>query len=167
MKIIESNVEYIPQEYTKEGIYKHIEKCARICYKSEDKITADSAKPFVERMIKSKHLAMLEHGTVYLTVTKDMRTDTIFSWGLKDEVIEKYKKNKYSRVVYNEYPNVAIKDYYITTNLRVLVENNLLPHLDRYLTTPTENHVKRHTFRFITSIGVSRELNRHKRLCAA
>ena len=45
---------------------KIIEQAGRVCYKSEDKITEDSAKEFVDRMIKSGHGAMLEHGTVYL-----------------------------------------------------------------------------------------------------
>ena len=58
------------------GIYKMIEQVGRICYKSSDKITEDSAKPFVDRMIKSGHGAMLEHGTVYLRIP-----------------IEEYKKN--------------------------------------------------------------------------
>ena len=48
-------------------VYKQIELAGRTCYKSEDKITEDSAKEFVDRMIKSGHGAMLEHGTVYLS----------------------------------------------------------------------------------------------------
>ena len=48
------------------GVYKQVERVGRVCYKSEDHTTADSARPFVERMIKSEHLAMLEHGSVYL-----------------------------------------------------------------------------------------------------
>lgn len=51
-----------------EGIYKQIEHAGRVCYKSEDKITEDSAKSFVDRMVKSGHGAMLEHGTAYLRI---------------------------------------------------------------------------------------------------
>lgn len=68
MKVIEPKVEIWEQPKGIEGIYKQIERVGRVCYKSEDHITADSAKPFVERMIASKHYAMLEHGTVYLSV---------------------------------------------------------------------------------------------------
>ena len=64
MKLIETAAVYIPQE----DLYKQIELAGRTCYKSEDKITEDSAKAFVDRMIKSGHTAMLEHGTVYLTI---------------------------------------------------------------------------------------------------
>ena len=68
MKLIESKAEYIPQEEGLEGIYKQIELAGRTAYHSLDKITPNSAKDFVDRMIKSKHGAALEHGTVYLMV---------------------------------------------------------------------------------------------------
>ena len=69
MKLIESKVEIISQsDYTVDGMYKMIELAGRTCYKSEDKITETSAKEFVDRMIKSGHGAMLEHGTVYLRI---------------------------------------------------------------------------------------------------
>ena len=68
MKFINQSTEIIPQEEGINGIYKQIELAGRVCYKSEDKITEDSAKEFVDRMIKSGHGAMLEHGTVYLRI---------------------------------------------------------------------------------------------------
>ena len=55
MKLIESKAEYIPQEEGLEGIYKMIELAGRTAYHSLDKITPDSAKDFVDRMIKSNH----------------------------------------------------------------------------------------------------------------
>ena len=61
MKLIKSKAELIIQKNGINELYKHIEKCSRVCYKSEDKITESSAKPFVDRMIKSNHAAMLEH----------------------------------------------------------------------------------------------------------
>lgn len=42
-------------------ILKHIEKCGRVCYKSEDKITEDSAQIFCKNIIKRGHEAVLEH----------------------------------------------------------------------------------------------------------
>lgn len=42
-------------------ILNHIEKCGRICYKSEEKITTDSAKSFVKMLIERGHEAMIEH----------------------------------------------------------------------------------------------------------
>ena len=68
MRLIKPNVEIIEQQPGLEGMYKQIELAGRTCYKSEDKITEDSAKAFVDRMINSQHFAMLEHGTVYLRI---------------------------------------------------------------------------------------------------
>ena len=69
MKLIKQTCEPYIQSSGIGGIYKQIERCGRTCYKSESNITEDSAKPFVGRMIKSNHLSMLEHGTVYLLIT--------------------------------------------------------------------------------------------------
>lgn len=56
MKLINSSYEIVePKSYSLEDVYKHIELCGRVCYKSEDKITSDSATKFVDRMIKSGH----------------------------------------------------------------------------------------------------------------
>lgn len=68
MKLVKPSFEIWEQPSGLEGVYKQIERAGRVCYKSEDKITEDSAKPFVDRMIKSGHGAMLEHGTVYLRI---------------------------------------------------------------------------------------------------
>lgn len=68
MKLIKPSFEIIEQGPDIDSIYKIIEQAGRTCYKSEDKITPDSAKAFVDRMIKSGHGAMLEHGTVYLRI---------------------------------------------------------------------------------------------------
>ena len=156
MKLIDSKVEIIEQQPGLEGVYKQIELAGRTCYKSEDKITEDSAKEFVDRMIKSKHGAMLEHGTVYLTTTDST-------------VRSRYHDNKYSKVRWVgsfDEDDAAIMTYYITTNLRVLVENNWLNDL-QYISKPTEHHLKRITARFTCDRGVSHELVRHRTLSFA
>lgn len=142
MKLIESSVQIIEEK----DPYKMIELAGRTCYKSEDKITEDSAKEFVDRMIKLGHGAMLEHGTVYLTIAKTAMNigDPIF-----------YIKNKYSKV------NEDDLFYYITTNMRVLVENNKLDDL-QYQVEPTEHHEKRIIAKFICDRGVSHEFVRHR-----
>lgn len=66
MRLIDSSVEIIPQESGLLGVYKQIEIAGRTSYKSEDRITEDSAKGFVDMLIKRGHTAPLEHGTVYL-----------------------------------------------------------------------------------------------------
>ena len=87
MRIIEPSFEILEQLPGLDGVYKQIERAGRICYKSEDRITEDSAKEFVDRMVNSKHYAMLEHGTVYLMVPNDSQ----YALG--------FGNNKYSEVI--------------------------------------------------------------------
>lgn len=159
MNLIEPKAEYIPQGNTIDDLYKKIEFCGRTCYKSEDKITEDSAKGFVERMINSGHGAMLEHGTVYL------KAKSWTGFPFKGD----YRKNKYSKVreefveteeVEEGYREHCV-EYYVTTNYRVLIENNWLDDL-KYFCEPTKFHEKRYTVKLTTDIGVTREGNRHR-----
>ena len=170
MKLIKPKAELLLQQPgLLEGVYKQIELAGRTCYKSTDKITEDSAKPFVDRMIKSNHLAMLEHGTVYLEflceqpikITHTDGTSNVYDdTEIYNSLANKYTKNPYSKV--NErYAGLGAYIVYITTNLRVLVENGWLDDL-KYICEPTKYHEKRYTFRLTTSIGVTRELNRHR-----
>ena len=114
-----------------------------------------TAEDFVNMLIKSGHGAMLEHGTVYLYDTYDI--SAIDSW--TNSLGYKYSKNKYSKVITDDH--MDIRDIYITTNLRVLVENNWLDDL-KYVCEPTEYHAKRITAKFICDRGVSHEIVRHR-----
>jgi thymidylate synthase (FAD) len=151
MKLIESSVQIIEEK----DPYKMIELAGRTCYKSEDKITGDSAKEFVDRMIKLGHGAMLEHGTIYLTIDGE------------DPNLSKIQSNPHTKVNLVPYEVLTEGNYtisykaYITTNLRVLVENNL-KELLCYQVEPTEHHEKRITAKFICDRGVSHEFVRHR-----
>ncbi len=152
MKLIESKAEYIPQEEGLEGIYKSIELAGRTAYHSLDKITPDSAKDFVDRMIKSKHGAALEHGTVYLKVPCDV-------WR-KDE-------HEWVYMFPEELPWVSLdcdgKHWYITTNFRHILEGNVgIKTMNEYLCSSTEFHEKRYTMRFTCDRGVSHQLVRER-----
>ena len=147
MRLIKPSVEIIKQEeYDLNHIFKFIELAGRTCYKSEDKITEDSAKEFVNRIIKSGHTAMLEHGTVYLTIP---------SANMSDMIIYKYFLNPYSKIFIDRI------NTYITTNYRVLVENDWLCDL-KYLSNPNLFHSRRTTVKFICDRGVSHEFVRHR-----
>lgn len=148
MRLIEPSFEIWEQPAGLEGIYKQVEHVGRVCYKSEDKITEDSAKPFVERMIKSGHGAMLEHGTVYLIIDCS---------GRLLDVANKYVNNKYSE--WTLHPDGV--HYCITTNYRVLLQNGWLDDL-QYLCEPTEFHERRITVHFVCDRGVSHEFVRHR-----
>ena len=145
MKLIKPSFEIWNQPAGLEGVYKQIEKVGRVCYKSEDKITESSAKPFVDRMIKSGHGAMLEHGTVYLKTNDEYYGNPI----------DKYRNNKYSQL------KSINGTKYVTTNLRVLVENGWMDDL-QYICEPTEFHEKRITVHFVCDRGVSHEFVRHR-----
>ena len=160
MKLIKPSFEIWNQPAGLEGVYKQIERVGRVCYKSEDKITEDSAKSFVDRMIKSGHGAMLEHGTVYLKLTGVFLnpTDCVIKYG--NYVVDHYADNKYSKVVI-KHDKEWKSNVYITTNYRVLVENSWLDDL-KYLCEPTECHEKRITVHFVCDRGVSHEFVRHR-----
>lgn len=149
MRLIKPKVEIINQEPGVEGLFKHMELCARTCYKSEDKITEDSARKFIDNVIVARgHTAMLEHGTVYLIIDCS---------GRLLNVANKYVNNKYSE--WTLHPDGV--HYCITTNYRVLLQNGWLDDL-QYLCEPTEWHVKRITAKFICDRGVSHEFVRHR-----
>lgn len=166
MKLCKPLFEIWEQSAGLEGVYKQIERVGRVCYKSEDKITEDSAKPFVDRMIKSGHGAMLEHGTVYLKVINKGLSLCNYE---KDHIEDKYINNPYSKVVFGKYPKYnsyeeklkATQEVYITTNYRVLVENGWLDDL-QYICEPTEFHERRVTVHFVCDRGVSHEFVRHR-----
>lgn len=159
MNIVNASYEILEQPSGLDGIYKMIEIAGRTCYKSHDKITANSAKGFVNRMIESEHGAMLEHGTVYLHIKyTSPLNDPHYIESSNDS--HKYEKNKYSitkRILINGFEH----NVYITTNLRVLVENGWTDDL-KYLCEPTEHHEKRYTVRFISDIHFYKDTTRHR-----
>jgi thymidylate synthase (FAD) len=156
MRLIKPKVELINQEPGVEGLFKHMELCARTCYKSEDKITEDSARKFIDNVIVARgHTAMLEHGTVYLKIPYGIMYDT--GYFSNEAIATKYIDNPYSIV-----QNSQIYDYWcVTSNYRVLLQNGWLDDL-QYLCEPTEYHVRRITVRFICDMGVAREFCRHR-----
>ena len=70
MKVIEP---YVILEDKIEGseILKKIEKIGRVCYKSENNITEDSAERFIKSIIARGHESVLEHASVSVRVICD------------------------------------------------------------------------------------------------
>ena len=139
MNIIQPSFEIWDQQPGPDGVYRQIERAGRVCYKSANNATETSAKPFVERMVKSQHTAMLEHGTVYL----------------RGRGLDKYQYNKFSR-----YTNIGDEDF-VTTNLRVIVENGWDNDMTLFC-EPTVRHERRVTVHFTTQVAITREFNRHR-----
>lgn len=165
MRLIKPSFEIIEQKPGVDGLLQHIERCGRTCYKSEDKITEDSAEKFVNMLVNRGHTAMVEHGTVYL------KYDIIEHGSMN--LPNKYHFNKYSVVTVGNEPlhGYETPEYkekfdghtyaYITTNYRVLLQNDWLDDL-KYQCEPSEHHVKRVTVKFVCDRGVSHEFVRHR-----
>ncbi len=153
MRITNPSFEIWAQEPGLDGMYRQIERVGRVCYKSENHQTADSARPFVERMMRNQHYAMLEHGTVYLLYADDEATrQAAVGEGMP---WQRYMANKFSRV------NCHSGKYYITTNLRVLAENQWMDDLG-HICEPLAWHERRVAVHFTTQVAITREFNRHR-----
>lgn len=150
MELIKPLFEIVPQEYTLDGMKKHIEKCARVCYKSEHLIKDGNAEAFVDRMIQKKHTATLEHGTIYLIIPPEFSNEFYCD-------ISQIDTNKYTVSNFN----CNDSHLYITTNYRVIIENKL-EKLLAFISEPTEFHEKRVTVRFNSSIHFYKDLTRHR-----
>ena len=142
MKFIEQSCEIWPQGYDMDDVWKHIERCGRVCYQS-DKPSEDSKKWCMSK-IKAGHMSILEHGTIYLDIP---RSSTM--------IADFFIMNKYSHV------NHIIDNYYVTTNMRVIVENGMYNAL-AFLCPLTQYHTPRYTISIITDLAVAREFNRHR-----
>lgn len=149
MRLIKPSFEILEQKPGLDGLLQHIERCGRTCYKSEDKITEDSAEKFVKMLVNRGHTAMVEHGTIYLTLNMANRQEYF-----------KYCTNKYSEAISEGEAEKGTWVGYVTTNYRVLLQNDWLDDL-QYLTEPTK-HIRRITVKFVCDRGVSHEFVRHR-----
>ena len=68
MKIVEPSVELL---WITENPEFQIERAGRTCYKSEDRITADSARLFAGKMREHGHHAMIEHASASFRIITD------------------------------------------------------------------------------------------------
>mgnify|MGYP000254156694 CR=1 FL=1 len=151
MKLIKQSFEFINQtDFSLVGIKKHIERCARVSYKSEDKITDTSYEKFVNMLESRGHDRPLEFGTVYLDIpTKDIERGAEYIYA-----VGKYSLNPWSI-------KEEVKDHaYISTNYRVIKDNHWESDL-QYLCEPTEYHHKRYTVHMILDRGVMDEFRTH------
>ena len=110
-------------------------------------------------MCKSNHGAVLEHGTIYLHFSYcSPMNDANYTKLVNIRLF--YEKNPYSKVVIRTEDNYKM-DVYITTNCRVIFENDRNEDL-KYLCEPTKHHEKRVTARFICSRSIAQEITRHR-----
>lgn len=165
---------------TEKDPFKKIEKVGRTCYKSEDKITEDSARKFYKSLVSRKHTAMVEHTTFVFQVDK-FQYDVIRNIGCKylNCTADNYRylvsgnlrainesefiplcRALYDldpELVYNEEIKQFLEEYTRQGNI-TLVDLSKLPDL-------TENEFMNHayfTFHFVCDRGVTHEIVRHR-----
>lgn len=148
MKLIKSSVDVLEQEPGIEGMFKHIEKIGRLSHKSEDKITSNSYENFIKLMKNCGHYAVFNMGTVYLRLS-------ILQLGILKKLLKHYP---FTKICFNKF------SAYITTDYRVILQENLEEEMYKYWCEPTCYHYRKVTAHFICSRAISHELVRHASL---
>ena len=147
MEIIKPQVEL----WIQENPIDHVARCARICYAS-DKTTGNEA--MYQRLIDSNHKSMLRHESVYIIAPG--RND-------RYELIDGFEFCPFVdyRIDYNN------DEIYISTNRQFYMENEAIQYFGEWIVEPTEfantilgKEIMRYTFKVVTQISTSRELNR-------
>lgn len=153
MKLIKQSFEFINQtDFSLVGIKKHIERCARVSYKSEDKITDTSYEKFVNMLESRGHDRPLEFGTVHLKMMlPDFQTfiHSVLTIGMFNNI---WIKHAYKGDV-----------IYITTNYRYYLDIiKYFPNVKEYFTEEdNEYYPKRYTVHMILDRGVMDEFRTH------
>ena len=154
MKLIKQSFEILEQkDFSLIGIKKFIERCGRVCYKSEDKITNDSYEKFVNMLEKRDHTRPLEFGTVHLKISSGM----LFEEFLQDLVDCKLYNPAW--IKYKELPEYT----YITTNYRHYLQIiKECPYVAKYFTEQDNCYYpSRYTVHMVLSRGVMDEFRTH------
>lgn len=153
MKLIKQSFKFVNQKgFTLKDIYKHIEYCARISYKSQDKITDTSYEKFVNMLESRGHDRPLEFGTVHLKMMLPDFQTFIHSVLTIDMFNNIWIKHAYKEDV-----------IYITTNYRYYLDIiKYFPNVKEYFTEEdNEYYPKRYTVHMILDRGVMDEFRTH------
>ena len=154
MKLIKQSFEILEQkDFSLIGIKKFIERCGRVCYKSEDRITDDSYEKFVNMLEKRDHARPLEFGTVHLKISSGM----LFEKFLQDLVDCKLYNPTW--IKYKKLPEYT----YITTNYRHYLQIiKKCPYIAEYFTEQDNCYYpSRYTVHMVLSRGVMDEFRTH------
>ena len=153
MKLIKQSFEILEQkDFSLKGIKQFIERCGRVCYKSEDRITDDSYEKFVNMLEKRDHARPLEFGTVHLK--------------MKSSNFQGFMQALYAEGIFNDVwikSNYNEEVIYTTTNYRYYLNMvKYIPFIKNYFTEEdNEYYPKRYTVHMILSRGVMDEFRTH------
>lgn len=158
MKLIKQSFEFINQtDFSLVGIKKHIERCARVSYKSEDKITDTSYEKFVNMLESRGHDRPLEFGTVHLKMPEyEFRSliDILTSSRTYNDLWIHYKIVETWEEGYTVYVTTNYRYYKLMWNQM----NTLSEYFDK---TDSEYYPKRYTIHMILDRGVMDEFRTH------
>lgn len=149
MNIIQPTVEVWRQEPGVEGLYRHIERCARICYRSENKGNMTSEEFVKKVLMKREHGRPLEFGTVTMRINCD------------DPDCMDIRRLSFAS------PWVIERNGHIITNLRLLIERfpdkwqHMLTHYLEVDRPTIDPNVYRPTFHWHISRGIADEFRTH------
>jgi thymidylate synthase (FAD) len=117
---------------------KQIEAAGRTCYKSEDKITEDSAREFCRRMVKSGHHAMIEHAVASFRIvtdrgiTHEIVRHRLASYAQESTRYCNYGKDKFgNECSFIEPPGMTHEQTVVWGGACVVAEENYFRMLDR------------------------------------
>lgn len=153
MKLIKQSFEILEQkDFSLKGIKQFIERCGRVCYKSEDRITDDSYEKFVNMLEKRDHARPLEFGTVHLK--------------MKSSNFQGFMQALYAEGMFNDVwikSNYNEEVIYTTTNYRYYLNMvKYIPFIKNYFTEEdNEYYPKRYTVHMILSRSVMDEFRTH------
>jgi thymidylate synthase (FAD) len=168
-----------------DAMLRRIELCGRVAYKSEDKITPDSAKAFVLMLKKRGHLSVLEHSNIVIK----------FGGGINMQclIAKRFRQELYHRGTYHPMHHQD-DDLLIAGNVRAWLEtledaketwigmeiqsalqahypilfgDEIKESLHGIMNTEEQvNHtcidLAAHTFKIVTDRGITHELVRHR-----
>lgn len=158
MKLIKQSFQFVNQKgFTLKDIYKHIEYCARISYKSQDKITDTSYEKFVNMLESRGHDRPLEFGTVHLKMPEsEFRSliDILTSSRTYNDSWMHYKVVETWEEGYTVYVTTNYRYYKLMWNQM----NTLSEYFDK---TDSEYYPKRYTVHMILDRGVMDEFRTH------
>lgn len=135
----------------------HVARCARICYgKSDEASTTQRDVKLVDDLLTKKHYSMFRHATYYYIIPRNINLVTYIG---------------------NAYSNCSYVDWIVDEEFMYLVINGnfILDHrfddwirsikpfnvsIETFKDRKVANELIRYTFRIVTQISTSRELNR-------
>lgn len=148
MILIEPKVELLKED----NFYSHVANCARVCYASNNNSNVSDEQFCKNVLIANNHLSMFRHSTIYCKYDRnDWNRYTVDTFHLAQNINVIDLGDLY--VIMNGQSYLEFKRNNVAENLKI--DSHIIKDLPNGL-----NEYKRFTFKVITQISTSRELNR-------